>query len=218
MGKHMNVRGSLSELWMVLALIVFLSVKGTLIQGQTASSTFTVFVSNPGALVAPVCRGQQIEEFNHQFEGGLYAQLINNPSFEEIDHKFNSIPAANWSVVKSGSSDGILSGQTSEETSMLNSHQNHCIKLTVTSVASGSVGLANGGYWGIKLVNDTKYRVSFWAKGGSNFKGTLRANLESNGGKVYAHSADFKIDANWKHFICDLTTSGISNVQEPTGL
>ncbi len=212
MCKKTDVTGSLNELWMVLALIVFLSVNGTVIHGQTASSTFTVYVSNPGPSVAPICRGQQIEEFNHQFEGGLYAQLINNPSFEEKDHKFNSTPAANWSVVKSGSSDGMVYGQTSEETSMLNSYQNHCIKLAVTSIASGSVGIANGGYWGIKLENNTKYRVSFWAKGGSNFKGTLRANLESNDGKVYAHSADFKINTSWKHFTCDLTTGGISNV------
>ncbi len=196
----------------VLALAIVFFYKATLAQAQTASSTFTVYVTDPGASVAPICRGQQIEEFNHQFEGGLYAQLINNPSFEEIDRNLNSTPVVNWSLIRQGSSDGTISGQTSGETSMLNSHQNHCIKLAVTSVASGSVGIANGGYWGIKLVNDTKYRVSFWAKGGSDFKGTLRANLESNDGKVYAHSADFKIDGKWKHFTCELTTSGISDV------
>lgn len=179
---------------------------------QTTGSTITVDVSKPGAVVAPICRGQQVEEFNHQFEGGLYAQLVNNPSFEEIDTKFNSTPSANWSLIKSGSSCGNLTSQTSTETSMLNSRQNHCIKLEVTSVASGSVGIANEGYWGIKLENKTKYKVSFWAKRGSTFRGTLKAKLESNGGSVYAQSADFKPTANWKHFTCDLTTSGISYI------
>lgn len=49
--------------------------------GQAAhwKSTCVVDVSKPGAAVADICRGQQLEEFNHQFEGGLYAQLINNP-------------------------------------------------------------------------------------------------------------------------------------------
>ena len=51
---------------------------------QTTNSSCTVDVSKPGAVVAPICRGQQIEEFNYQFQGGLYAQLINNPSFEEL--------------------------------------------------------------------------------------------------------------------------------------
>ena len=66
------------------------------------------------------------------------------------------------------------------------------MNLKVTSVASGDVGLANRGYWGIGLRDNNTYKVSFWAKRGSNFSGTLIAKLESNEGKVYAQSADFK--------------------------
>ena len=115
--------------------------------------------SKPGAAVAAICRGQQIEEFNYQFEGGLYAQLINNPSFEELKN-----PIASWYLVKSGSSDGHLVPQTASDTAMLNNHQAHCLKLQVASVASGGVGVANGGYWGIGLKNNTTYKVSFWAR------------------------------------------------------
>jgi len=195
-----------------LTIIAVWSFGVIIAHAQTATSTCIVDVSRPGAEVAPICRGQQIEEFNHQFEGGLYAQLINNSSFEEIDIKFNSIPTANWFLVKSGSSNGNLHGQTSSETSMLNSAQNHCIKIEVTSVATGSVGLANGGYWGIKLENKTKYKVSFWAKKGLNFNGTIKVKLENNAGTVYSQSANFKPTANWQHFTCDLTTNGISSV------
>ena len=202
----------ISRLILLLTIIEYSILSCGINYAQSPVSFCSVDVSNPGTLVADICRGQQVEEFNHQFEGGLYAQLINNPSFEEIDRKFNSTPDANWSLVKSGSSAGSIYGQTSRETDMLNSHQNHCMKLEVTSVASGSVGLANGGYWGIKLDNNTKYRVSFWAKAGSNFKGTLKAKLESKDGTVYAQSSDFKPGSGWHHFACDLTTGGISNV------
>ena len=95
---------------------------------------------------------------------------------------------------------------------MLNSSQNHCIKLDVTSVASGNVGIANGGYWGIKLENNTNYKVSFWARKGSNFRGTIKAKLEDNDGTVYSQSADFKPAMVWKHFTFDLVTKGITNV------
>ncbi len=186
---------------------------------QTAVSECTVDVFKPGALVAPICRGQQIEEFNHQFEGGLHAQMISNPSFEEIDSKvlprslhWNYTPLANWSLVKKGSSEGVISGQTSGETQMLNNNQDHCIKLEVSSVASGNVGIANGGYWGIRLDNNAKYKVSFWARKGSNFKGTVQVKLESNDGRVYAQSEDFKPSEEWKHFTCELTTRGITMV------
>jgi alpha-L-arabinofuranosidase len=172
-----------------------------------AQSTCTVDVSKPGAVVADICRGQQLEEFNHQFEGGLYAQLINNPSFEELKN-----PIASWYLVKSGSSNAQLFPQTSSDTGMLNSHQDHCIKFHVNSVRSGSVGLANGGYWGIALRNNTIYKVSFWAKKGPDFSGTLKAKLESNGGTVYAESKDLKPTANWQHFTFNLTTSGVSKL------
>jgi alpha-L-arabinofuranosidase len=177
------------------------------VHAQPAIPSCTVEVSRPGAAVAPICRGQQLEEFNHQFEGGLYAQLINNPSFEELNN-----PVAGWTLVRPGSSNGGLSGQTSAETALLNSRQSHCAKLEVTSVADGSVGLANGGYWGIALRNNTTYRISFWAKKGPGFSGAIRAALESNDGAVYAQSADFQPTTAWRHFACDLTTRGISSV------
>src|ERR1051326_3842661 len=81
-----------------------------------------VDVTRPGAVVADICRGQQLEEFNHQFEGGLYAQLINNPSFEELKN-----PIAGWYLVKTGSSTADLYPQASSDMAMLNDHQAHCI-------------------------------------------------------------------------------------------
>jgi alpha-L-arabinofuranosidase len=199
--------GQMSILLFVVPAVFLLCRAQNEAQAQGTASTCIIDVSKPGAEVAPICRGQQIEEFNYQFQGGLYAQLINNPSFEELDN-----PIMNWTVIKPGNSGGNLSGQTSGETSMLNKYQEHCIKLEVTSVGSGNVGLSNGGYWGIKLEDHKKYRVSFWAKKGQNFNGAIRAKLESNSGKVYAQSKDFKPSSNWQHFTCELYTSGVTDV------
>jgi alpha-L-arabinofuranosidase len=172
----------------------------------------TIDASKPGASVASICRGQQIEEFNYQIEGGLYAQLIKNPSFEEIDSKLKDNPTSDWYLVKTGTSEGKFLPQKVSETTMLNDKQKHCAKLAVTSVASGCVGLANGGYWGIKLEDKTKYKVSFWAKKGVNFNGSIKAKLEGNDGTVYATSPDLKPTANWQHFTCELITESVKNV------
>ena len=204
--------------WVVVIIPLF-CVGNNMVQAQNNGSRCTIDVSKPGAQVAPICRGQQIEEFNHQFQGGLYAQLISNPSFEEVDSKvlrrsiqWTNTPFANWYLVKKGSSEGTLSGQTAGETRMLNNNQEHCIKLEVSSVASGRVGMANGGYWGIKLENNTRYKVSFWAKKGSNFNGLIKATLENNEGKVYAESGDFTPTGDWQHFTCELITRGVKEV------
>ena len=172
-----------------------------------AQSVCTIDVSKPGAAVAPICRGQQIEEFNYQFQGGLYAQLINNPSFEELRN-----PILYWKVIQSGNSNGSLTVRSSKETTMLNRFQEHCIEMTVGSVASGNVGLANGGYWGIKLENNTTYKVSFWAKKDVNFQGSLIAKLVSNDGIVYARSEAFKPSGSWQKFTCELVAKGIKKV------
>jgi alpha-L-arabinofuranosidase len=179
---------------------------------QSKKSSCIVDVSHPGVAVAPICRGQELEEFNHGIEGGLYAQMINNPSFEEVVDAWGApYPDKYWGIVEQGSSSGSISGQTSANTGMLNSHQVHCLKLSVTSVASGSVGLKNDGFWGMKLENNTTYKVSFWAKKGPNFSGTLKPSLESSGGTSYA-SRTFTPTAKWAHYTCDLVPADIASV------
>ena len=203
------VRGILTIL-SVICLAAIISCK------QFKTSSCIVDVSHPGVAVAPICRGQELEEFNHGIEGGLYAQMINNPSFEEVVDAWGAAcPDKYWSTVVPGSSSGSISGLTSVNTAMLNSHQVHCIKLSVTSVASGSVGLKNDGFWGMKLENNTTYKVSFWAKKGSNFSGTLTAKLESNDGTSYA-SRTFTPTVSWAHYTCDLVPSGIKSVSGQT--
>jgi alpha-N-arabinofuranosidase len=179
------------------------SAAAVALRAQTADPTCTIDVSRPGAAVAPICQGQQIEEFNYQFEGGLYAQLLRNPSFEELND-----PLTGWTLVMPGSSRGSLSAATAADTGLLNDRQKHCAKL-----ASGTgAGLANAGYWGIGLKDQTTYKVSFWAKREPNFEGTVEAALESNEGKVCARSQAFKPTTSWRHFTCDLTTQGITQL------
>ena len=59
-------------LQLCLSIAVYISLGAGITSGQ---SVCNIDVSKPGAAVAPVCRGQQIEEFNYQFQGGLYAQF-----------------------------------------------------------------------------------------------------------------------------------------------
>jgi alpha-L-arabinofuranosidase len=190
----------------------FLAVSFGLLMGGTVKSQTSeciIDVKKPGAVVAGICRGQQIEEFNYQFQGGLYAQMINNPSFEELKN-----PIDYWRLLKTGYSDGSISAQTEKETGMLNSFQDHCLKLKVTSVEGGSIGVINGGYWGLKLENFIKYKVSFWAKVSSDYRGILKVRLEGNNGTIYAQSQDFKPTTEWRHFTCDLFTKGVIIVND----
>lgn len=91
-----------TQLITIFAIIIAFCISADFANAQS----ITIDISKPGATVAPVARGQQIEEFNHQFQGGLYAQLISNSSFEEWNK-----PTDNCSVVKAGSSNGSINGR-----------------------------------------------------------------------------------------------------------
>jgi hypothetical protein len=63
----------------------------------------------------------------------------------------------------------------------------------------------------MKLENNTIYKVSFWARKGSNFSGALTAKLENSGGTHYAPKT-FTPTKSWVHYICDLVSIGILSV------
>lgn len=200
------------------------------VNAQNNNSTLIIDLLKPGHSISPILyNGMLFEEINYGVDGGFYAQLIKNGSLEDNDlipmilqsngsfvdtslHSLDHAKLNSWSIVSPGSSMGILSTPSADKTSQLNSKQYHCLKLDITSVSSGIVGAANAGFWGIRLDNNTKYMVSFFAKKDSDFTGTITVKLESNNGKVYAISSPFTPTTNWQKFTCDLITNGIANV------
>jgi len=68
----------------------------------------TVQVDQPGARISPDFYGLMTEEINHSYDGGLYAELIQNRSFRDDP----SVPA-HWSLVQDGGGAAALSLDTS---------------------------------------------------------------------------------------------------------
>jgi alpha-L-arabinofuranosidase len=203
-------------------LLIFLIIEfGTL---QSNAQTITVDFSTSGHAISPILyNGMLFEEISHGVDGGFYAQLIRNGSFEDNN------PVEGWSLVRPGSSELVNKGylsramntQITGETDQLNINQHHCLRWDVGWNGDPETGLVNSGYWGIRLDNNTKYIASFFArkdpifdKIGDGFNGTLTVKLESNDGEVYASSDPITISTGWKQYTCELTTSGISKVSE----
>ena len=204
----MKIQSQENDLSMIFRLSLAIALFPTLFLFASCSRPYIkVDVSKPGPAVADICRGQQIEEFNFQIEGGLYAQLIRNPSFEELTD-----PAKGWEIIRPGENDANMAILNAAGTKLLNSNQEHCLRLQVSSLVSGNTGVANSGYWGIKIDDNVNYRLSFWAKCGPGYKGTLKAALESDNGTVYAQSQEFSPENSWKHFTCTLTTQGVKEI------
>lgn len=154
---------------------------------------------SPGK-VSPTLYGLMTEEINFSYEGGLYGELIRNRTF-----KADATNAIFWNAVGSA--------QISvDATTPLNDALNVSLKLNAASASKTSpAGFANGGYWGIPVQPDTKYRASFFAKSDGKFSGALTLKIQSADGKTIFASAEISgLTGEWKKFDATLKTKNVA--------
>jgi len=141
---------------------MILIIGGWAMAAQTA--TITIQANLPGVTISSNLFGIFFEEINSAGDGGIYAELVRNRSFEDSN---NSIPF--WNTV----SNGTAIGQLSLDTSMpLSSSNLQSLKITMSGGA-GTVGAANGGFWGIPLSQGAAYNLGFYARGAPGFIGPI---------------------------------------------
>ena len=163
-------------------------------QSVTPSSTVKITADSPGIKLNPGFYGLMTEEINHAFDGGLYAELIQNRNFRMNNHK-----PVHWSLVQGGGASGSMTLSTA---SPLNVASPNTLELAIAQAGHGQrVGAANDGYWGIPVLPNTTYSVSFFAEGANGFAGSVGASLESaDGGKVFASASVPQITGEWHQY------------------
>src|ERR1700751_3591506 len=67
--------------WFAFLTLVFLFVFPS-IQGQQPATVIAVDAAHPGSEISPAMFGVFFEDINFGADGGLYPELIKNPSFE----------------------------------------------------------------------------------------------------------------------------------------
>ncbi|HTE19805.1 MAG TPA: arabinosidase, partial [Armatimonadota bacterium] len=148
-------------------------------QSQPAPATkaeVVVHVDRPGPRVSPTMYGVFFEEINHAGDGGIYAELIRNRSFED------AATPEGWTAVTRGGAPAELA---LDQYQPLNLAQGQSLRLELRD--AGTAGVANTGYWGVPVREGTAYRLSLFARG-SGLRAPLAASLEGAGGQVYARA------------------------------
>ena len=163
------------------------------------SASLTLDLQTPGAKVSPTLYGLMTEEINHSYDGGLYAELIQNRTFK--DDAKNPV---HWSLVQDGGGAGTIALDDSQPVS--GTALTTSLKLTVTN-AGKRVGVANDGYWGIPVKPNTTYKVSYYAKQTGAGSGPLTVSIESNdGATAYAQAQTTAPTGDWAKYSATLTT------------
>ncbi|HEY3267816.1 MAG TPA: alpha-L-arabinofuranosidase C-terminal domain-containing protein [Armatimonadota bacterium] len=171
-------------------------------RAQAAPGLLTAHADRPGARINPMMYGLMTEEINHAYDGGLYAELLQNRIFKD-----DANSPVHWSLVQSGGGSGSIGLDTSHP---INSALTTCLRLSLTS-ASGRVGVANDGWWGIPIAPNTQYRASFYAQASAGVSAPLRVTIESpDGATVYAQAQTPIVDSYWKMYTVTLHTGDVT--------
>ena len=149
-----------------ISLLLLFALAFTSLQAEV---NIKVNVAQKGIEISPTLYGIFYEDINFASDGGLYAELIRNRSFE-----FDAEKPAHWKA------EGANISLVTE--GLLNEKQGHALKVEVTEPGGG---ISNEGYWGINVVAGTQYRLSFWIDPHQTSpRGGFKASLRSKDGKV----------------------------------
>jgi alpha-N-arabinofuranosidase len=160
------------------------------------AATLDVDVSKPGPAIPSSFFGLMTEEINHAYDGGLYAELIQNRTFQDPGQGTGGVPI-HWSVVGSGKA-------ATDRTEPVNAALPISLRLDLTG---GEAGVANDGFWGIPVRPDTTYVASFYARAADGFAGPVTASLQTDDGNLTVAKADTQsISSHWQKYTVTLKT------------
>lgn len=170
---------------------------------QNAVAQLTI---DPGTIVTPVSPmlyGMMTEEINHSYDGGLYAELVQNRTFraswEGVEH---------WGLVRHGNSMATMELDRTDGPSQA---LHTSLKLTVKDASAGNeAGVSNPGFWGIALKANTTYRGSLYAKVDDASTGPLKVKIihDRTGGVL--GSAEVELHAGpWTSYEYTIKTGAI---------
>jgi alpha-L-arabinofuranosidase len=136
------------------------------------------------------------EDLNHAADGGLYAELVQNRSFEfdPIDHpSYHALMA--WEKLERGGQAEL----TVESAAPLNARNPHYAVLELKE--PGEAGLMNTGFnSGIPVRQGEKYRFSFYARRDGGLGEKVTVSLESTAGEIYARAQLAIGAAGWEKY------------------
>ncbi len=172
--------------------------------GQAPTANLRIELDKPAHAVSPTLYGLMTEEINYSYDGGLYAEMVRNRTFQE--HGFGGV--GHWNIEHMGNSDAVMSIDPAEGPS---DALQHSLLLTVKQAdPANQAGVRNEGYWGMALRPNTTYKGSLYAKADSGSMGPMSVSLVSDvSGKTVGSASIPALSTEWKKYDFTMTTGKI---------
>ena len=236
--RGLFTHNELNRSMMCISRTACLFVLGTLFMScsatQQAKEEIVINLQERGADIAPSMYGVFFEEINHAGDGGLYAELVQNRSFEEKEmpagfhaegnrllpkpvkyhltgevrnrsYRWNTAEVPAWSLQRK---DSLAAQMKVTEESPKFKTAPHNLKLFIKD-ASQPVRLLNEGYWGMNIVKGGNYFLRSIIRTSEDYHGTVSVKLLSEDGTVLASEIlDITTDGQWNDVRETLTAVG----------
>jgi alpha-L-arabinofuranosidase len=165
-----------------------------------------------GLKISPDLFGLFFEDINYSADGGLYAELVQNRSFEYNPAERQEWgPFSFWEYYTPGFSIGEISVET---TTPVHPNNTHYAVLTIEHVGQeanytgqSGVGLKNVGFDGMVVNVGEGYAFSMFARQLSEEPILLTISLQTPKGKILAEQKIATSSRDWKKYTADLTAS-----------
>ena len=191
-----------------LAILLITAAVSSSLKAQTSSKAqgqLAIDVTNIVTPVSPTLYGLMTEEINHSYDGGLYAEMIQNRAFHS---DWQGEPP--WDLVRHGNCRrhpvrSINQPDRARRLSLQHEALRH------RSVQRQSAGLTNPGYWGYGVRPNTTYSGSLYARVENPDIGPITVQMINNAtGAVQAQAQVTIQPGPWKRYEYKLTTGAIS--------
>ena len=180
------------------SLITALAATAILSANAQTSMPLTIKANELKATIQPTMFGVFFEDINMGADGGLYAELVKNRSFEFAN------PLMGWKEQRQGGGSNVLIVNR-------NDHSANPRFARVTVGSSKSYGLTNEGFRGMGIKKDNGYDFSIWAAMHDGGFTTIKAELVSETGAKLGSASVLVSGSEWKQYKVSFTT----NATEP---
>ncbi|MGW4799456.1 alpha-L-arabinofuranosidase C-terminal domain-containing protein [Nonomuraea sp. NPDC004297] len=199
-------------------LVMGTDATGFRVEGYT-SGDLRADTRATGTKVSPDLYGVFYEDINHAADGGLYAELVRNRSFEfnaTDEPSYTGLTA--WSTAERGAAvTPVVAGEDP-----LNAANRNYLRLDVTG--AGTAGVRNAGFnRGLPLVKGRRYDFSVWARRPQAGPLTVTAEDGPEDGTAVLGRASVRVRAGgWARYTASFTASATTDaarlvVQAPAG-
>lgn len=144
----------------------------------------------PTAKIQPTMWGLFFEDINLGADGGLYAELVKNRSFEF------AVPMMGWKEQKEQGGSGLLLVQNRGDQRVSNPRY---LQVSKTN-SKGKYGLSNEGFRGMGIQAQEGYDFSVWARQSGDHPVTLKLELHTPGGMTISNAMLTISGKEWKQY------------------